>query len=159
MELPSKVCPACRVEYVPSALECSDCRVALVDPAALPDPAEAGLSAASDLTPIRVENGRWIQALAACLDEAGIAHRVEAAAAPPGRHSGPLFALFVRPEDEAPARAVDAEVLRRELPELAELRGADVERGEDACPACGSAVRADAPECPDCGLNFDGGEG
>ncbi len=157
MELPSKVCPECRVEYVPTALECSDCRVPLVDPAALPEAAEAGLPAASELTPIRVENGRWIQALATRLAEDGIAHRVEAAAAAPGRHSDPLFALFVRPEDEAPARAVDAEVLRREIPELAELRGADAERSEDACPACGSAVRADAAECPDCGLNFDPG--
>ncbi len=157
MELPSKICPECRVEYVHTALECSDCHVALVVPEELPA-RDDRLADLRELTPIRVESGSWISRLAERLREERIPHRVEAAEAPTGRHSGPQYALFVRAEDAEAARAVDTEVLRRELPELSELPDAPATvDSEEACPACGSAVSPDEAECPDCGLNFEPG--
>jgi predicted amidophosphoribosyltransferase len=157
VDLPAKICPECRVEYLHTALECSDCHVALVAPGELPA-REERLADLRALTPIRVESGGWISRLAARLEEKRIPHRVEAAEARPGRHSGAQYALFVRAEDAEAARAVDSEILRQELPELSELPDAtQAPVSDDACPACGSAVSADAAECPDCGLNFEPG--
>lgn len=156
MDLPPKICPECRVEYVHTAVECSDCHVPLVAADALPEAADDRLADLEQLTPIRVESGSWISRLAVRLREEGIAHRVDPAPARRGAHSGPLFALFVRSEDAEAARAVDAEVLRSELPELPDLPGTpSAPASDEACPACGCQAPPDVSECPDCGLNFE----
>jgi hypothetical protein len=101
----------------------------------------------------------WIHALSEALQQQGVAHRVERATAEdaPGDQrpdvfgTADLFGLYVRSEHVSPAREVDtsiaAQVLPDESPPLAEGE-------EEACPACGTALPADATECPDCGLDF-----
>jgi hypothetical protein len=156
-----KICPACRTEYMLVATRCADCDIDLVDSDALAAE-EANLEAfppASELECVRVAPIAWIHALSEALQQRGVAHRVEPASAentPEGQRAdvfgnAQLFGLFVQSEHVAPARDLDrsiaAQVLPEEAPTLAEGE-------EEACPACGTALAADATECPDCGLEF-----
>lgn len=157
-----KVCPTCGEEYTLVMERCADCDVALVSPDQLPseqdaDPAE--FPPASELFYLRVAPLPWIQALSNGLEEAGVPHRVE-----PGKLADPpdgqrpetfgdvdLFALFVLPEDAPAASELDSQIAARVLPHEAE----DLQEGEeDACPACGTRLSAEATTCADCGLGL-----
>jgi hypothetical protein len=149
------VCPVCGGEYLAGVERCAGCGVPLVEASALPEEGPPpGLPPSADLVRLRVENPVWIDALARRLAAEGIPSRVELVGAESqARRLGSPCALFVRPEDAERARAVDAELLRSQLPDLPE--GASTEwREAEGCPACGAAVGADASECPDCGLAF-----
>jgi hypothetical protein len=156
-----KICPACRTEYMLVATRCADCDIDLVDSDVLAAE-EANLEAfppASELECVRVAPIAWIHALSEALQRRGVAHRVEPASAentPEGQQTdvfgdAQLFGLYVQSEHVTPAKDLDgsiaAQVLPEEAPNLAE-------GGEEACPACGAALAADATECPDCGLGF-----
>lgn len=67
------ICPVCRAEYVPGRAECSDCRVALVDPASAPDLVVAGDDAVeiASTSDAAVARG-WRDALTT----AGVGHRI-----------------------------------------------------------------------------------
>jgi hypothetical protein len=62
-----------------------------------------------------------------------------------------LFGLYVQSEHAPPARELDGTIAAQLLPEEAPPLD---EGEEEACPACGTALAADAIECPDCGLSF-----
>lgn len=73
--------------------------------------------------------------------------RVQAVHGGGGRYAA--IEVYVAPEDLPAAEAV----VREELRALAGgLPGSGTE--SDRCPACGYALAADAPACPDCGLVF-----
>jgi hypothetical protein len=154
--LAPKRCPSCGDEFVSTALRCPVCDVALVAGGAAPAGPE--VLASGDLVPLRSDTAAWIESLADDLAEAGIPCRVEIAAKQPDRaRAGPAVVLLVRREDLPRARQVDAEVLRRQVPDLAEHL--EVGPGEsDACPACGTPLAPDALECGECGLGFAGEE-
>jgi hypothetical protein len=156
-----KVCPECRVEYRLDAEVCADCRIPLVHAEAAP-----ALEALEDFPPaaqlecVRVAPVAWMEALASGLQERGVTVRVERARAedaPEGQRAdifgniAQLFGLYVRGEDLELARELDASIAAQLVPEESE---ALVEGAEEACPACGTALAADALECPDCGLSF-----
>jgi hypothetical protein len=156
-----KLCPSCRTEYLPVATRCADCDVDLVHRDAVAAEAEhlATFPPASELECVRVAPIAWIHALSEALQQRGVAHRVEHASAedaPDGQRpevfgNAQLFGLYVQSEHAPAARDLDgviaAQVLPEEAPALAE--------GEaEMCPACGTALGADAIECPDCGLEF-----
>jgi len=154
-------CPECGTEYLLTAARCADCDVDLVDGATLAaEQAEiAAFPPASELACLRVAPIAWIQALSEALQQGGVAHRVEPARAedaPDGHRDdvfggAQLFGLYVRHEDEAPARELDASIAAQILPDEAPL----VEEGElESCPACAAGLATDATECPDCGLEF-----
>jgi hypothetical protein len=153
-------CPVCRSEYTRIATRCIDCDVDLVDADALPDEEELQtLPPASELECVRVAPMAWIRALSGALQRGGVAHRVEPATAenaPEGQRPDvfgdvQLFGLYVESEDAPPARELDGTIAAQLLPEEAPPLG---EGEEEACPACGTALAADAIECPDCGLSF-----
>jgi hypothetical protein len=158
---PFKVCPECRVEYRPEAEVCADCRVPLVPAEALPPEEELeGFPPAAQLECVRVAPLAWMEALARGLQERGVTLRVERALAedaPEGQRAdvfgdvAQLFGLYVRSEDLALARELDASIASQLVPDEAEA----LEEGEvEACPACGAALPADGLECADCGLSF-----
>jgi hypothetical protein len=101
-----------------------------------------------------------MEALARGLQERGVTLRVERARAedaPEGQRAdifgdiAQLFGLYVRNEDLALARELDASIAAQLVPAEAE----PLAEGEtEACPACGAALPADALECADCGLSF-----
>jgi hypothetical protein len=153
-----KRCPVCRSEYTLIASRCIDCDVDLVDANSLP--AEEELQTfppASELECVRVAPIAWIRALSGALQQGGVAHRVEPAAAedaPEGQRPDvfgevQLFGLYVQSEHAPPTREIDgtiaAQLLPEEAPPLAEGE-------QEACPACGTALTSNAIECPDCGL-------
>lgn len=150
MALPPKVCPECGEEYVHSMVTCVDCEVELVHSDALGDEPASELPPVAELTSIRVASAGWAVALSELLVEAGIPHRVELVSADGGA-SGP-YGVYVRAENVERARAIDAELIDREIPDLPEGWEAAATAGGEGCPACGSEVGADAVECPDCGL-------
>ncbi len=152
MALPPKLCPECGEEYVHSAVHCVHCEVALVHAEELA-PAASGpeLPPAAELTPIRMAAADWALALSERLVEEGIPHRVEAVAEAQRGARGGRYVVYVRPEHAARARALDAEQLTREIPDLPEDWQAAAPEGE-GCPACGAAVAESDSECPDCGL-------
>ena len=156
MALPPKVCPDCGEEYVHSALTCVHCEVALVHEEEVPTAGAQDLPPVGELTPIRVASAGWALALSELLVAEGIAHRVdvvsEDAAAAGRRAAGPgPYGVYVLEADVARARAIDAEHLEREIPDLPDDWEDAAVEGE-GCPACGACVAEDAAECPDCGL-------
>jgi hypothetical protein len=153
---PPRVCPLCGDEYLATVERCPECGVALVEAGTQAERGAApGLPPSADLVRLRVENPVWIAALAERLAAEGVPSRVELVdpAATPRNRLGSPCALFVRAEDVARARAVDAELLRDQLPDLPEGASSGWSEAE-GCPACGAAVGPDAAECPECGLAF-----
>jgi hypothetical protein len=156
-----KVCPECHEEYTLVATRCADCDVYLVhgDELAHDEEELEAFPPASELECVRVAPIAWIRALSEALQQGGVVHRVEPAAAedaPEGQRPEvfgdvQLFGLYVRGEHVSEARGFDdsiaAQVLPDEAPALAEGE-------EETCPACGTALGADVIECPDCGLRL-----
>jgi hypothetical protein len=155
MEPAPKVCPGCGEEYLHTVTACVDCGIELsAEGEASAQPAE--LPPSSELVRVRVESPAWITRLAESLADHGIPSRVEGPAAPgpSAPRQGAPCSLFVRLQDAERAAAIDAELLRAQLPDLpegAELGWSDT----DTCPACGTAFEPEAAECSDCGLVFD----
>jgi predicted amidophosphoribosyltransferase len=149
-----KLCPRCGEEYLATVERCAACDVPLVAEGEGVFEAALELPPAAELVRLRVEHPTWIETLAERLAEAGIPSRVELFAGdrPATRGAAPC-ALFVRPEDAERAGAIDAELLRAQIPDLPEGVGS-AWREAEACPACGSALDPDASECAGCGLAF-----
>ncbi len=152
-------CPECHGEYLRSVTRCIDCDVALVAEHALPDEEDLELPPAEQLVCIRVAPIAWIRALSDGLRDRGVAHRVEQATpedAPEGQRPDvfgnvSLFGLYVQDAHAEDARELDGTMAARLVPEEAP----PADEGEaESCPACGTPVAADAPECSDCGLSF-----
>jgi len=156
-----KLCPACRSEYTLVTTHCADCGAELVhgDALAAEEEAVEAFPPASELECVRVAPLAWIRALSEGLQQRGVAHRVEPARAedaPDGQRpdvfgDAQLFGLYVQDDQLPPAREVDASIAAQLLPEEAP---ALAEGEEETCPACGTALSADAIECPDCGLGL-----
>jgi predicted RNA-binding Zn-ribbon protein involved in translation (DUF1610 family) len=156
-----KLCPACGMEYILVATRCADCDVELVHGDALAAEEEdlEAFPPASELECVRVAPIAWIQALSEALQQRGVAHRVEPASAedtPDGQRpdifgDAQLFGLYVQTEHASMTRELDGSIAAQVLPEEAPTLAEDE---EEACPACSTALAADATECPDCGLRF-----
>jgi hypothetical protein len=167
MESLPKICPSCRVEYVQSALRCADCDVALEawSPEAAAAPVSRGgpaLPPAAELVCLRTGTPIELEALAETLAAEGISSRIaghppEGPLQNPRRRSfgmGASMGIYVREEDARAAIPIVQEFLAASLGES--LSGPDVGAELDACPACGTALEADAASCAECGLEFAG---
>lgn len=150
-----RVCPRCREEYVATVERCVSCDVALVAEGDSVFEAVGELPPTAELVRLRVEHPTWLESLAERLGEAGIPSRVELLATERAATRGAPApcALFVRREDAERARAIDAELLRAQLPDLPEDASPEWREAE-ACPACGTPIEAEASECRECGLAF-----
>jgi hypothetical protein len=155
------VCPQCEAEYLATAIECVECRVALVHPEQLASAEAQDLPPASELTCIRAASMAWTRALSERLSEAGIPHRIEAVRGDDDDDdsvkSRPNFRLpcgvYVRPGDARAAAEIDATFMRSQIPDLPD--GHEISGGShdvESCPACGERVSLDTRECPGCGL-------
>jgi hypothetical protein len=154
-----RICPSCHEEYTALTTRCAECNVELVAENELPPEQEAeAFPPAAELTCVRVAPIPWIRALSAALEESGVAHRVEPARvedAPEGQRAETfgdvdLFGLFVREAEAAPVRKLDSAIAAEVMPD----ENPDSVQGEEACPACGTALEAESEACPDCGIAF-----
>lgn len=168
MDLPFKVCPQCGVEYVHTALMCTDCGVSLdasgdrpFELESTPDP----LPATSELQRIAAGSPWEMERLALELQQEGISSRIETVpTGPPNdreaarssrRSSAGLnirVGLYVAPQEaESAERIIRQLILPHEADALEHSPpGAEL----DACPACGAAISDAATACTDCGLEF-----
>jgi hypothetical protein len=156
VQLPPKVCPQCGEEYVHTVTRCADCDVPLGFDAPAAAPA-LELPPAEELVALRNAEVPWIEGLAHALADAGIPSRVELLrredSTVQSRGLGAIRCnIYVRREDAADAARIDAEFARTQVPDLPQADAAWEE--SEACPGCGSALGADAAECPECGLTF-----
>ena len=158
MDQDYRICPSCEEEFTLAATECPDCHVGLVAPGEQAAPeAPPVFPETSELHCVRVGPLPWTRALSDKLTEAGIAHRVEpdtrteAEGGVDPRHFGgeDLYGTWVRPEESESAGGIDAQLFAP-----LEVEQAPDAMGDEACPACGAVLAADALECSDCGLSF-----
>lgn len=141
-----RVCRECGEEFRPETTVCSDCGGALEDRddsgAAVAETASQGPLVATRPDLVVVADGAEaseVEPFARMLGEAGIGFAVSGAI-----HQ---FRVLVEPADVARARAVlGLDAPAEEPPPLS------------ACPACGAALVAGAPECPECGLGLSSPE-
>jgi hypothetical protein len=141
-----RYCPACREEFRPEIVSCSDCGATLEDryedqpgPVTVPEP-PADAPQAPREGGYRVFNSgdsAAVRRAAARLARAGIGFRVD-----------PGFDVVVSQADIDAA----AEALRGRAGAVSMTPEADAARNEGRCPACDAAVPAGTLECPDCGL-------
>ena len=150
-------CPRCGEEYLASTTECVDCGVPLVAESQLGSHAPGEMPPVSELVMVRASSVGWARNLSRLLADAGISHRIEAAGGDDEddlvkrRPNAQLpFGVYVHPQDEAAALAIDEAHLRSEIPDLPDEM--DAAADADTCPACGTAVSPASTECSECGL-------
>lgn len=160
------VCPRCRAEYLVGVLECADCGTQLVSEHGLERVGYEEIPPVSALSCVRAASVGWARGLSLQLSQAGIPHRLEAVSEEGqeenvrGEPDALLpYGVWVLEADLLAAREVDENFLRSQIPDLPEDLGAAEMTGDDACPACGTAVAPEVQECPDCGLVLIIGDG
>ncbi|MEE3328837.1 MAG: hypothetical protein VX252_15975 [Myxococcota bacterium] len=158
MDQDYRICPSCEEEFTLSVTECPDCHVSLAFPDGEATPsAPPAFPEKAELRCVRVGPLPWTRALSDKLTEAGIAHRVETdtrseeeGGVDPRRFGGEdLYGTWVRPEEAEAAGVIDTEIFAP-----LEVDQAPDAAADEACPACGAALPAEAMSCSDCGLSF-----
>lgn len=169
----TKTCPECGADYTPRALSCADCHVALVWKRERPRPAQAGFgdpwaALPEGMAGLLVEDDQHaIEHYEDRLGDAGIASaklpvvRLNPAGylepQPDGSGTGFRTLLFAGRDDYADAERIVADAFARRNPSLAETPFQEFP--EEGCPACGAALPENTAACPDCGLEFEVGDG
>ena len=155
-----KICPECGDEYTLQAMECADCRVALVMAHEIEsEVTPENFPPTSELECVRIGPIAWTRALSSSLENAQLPHRVEPdtrSEAEGGLSSGEfdgadVFGTWVRPSDVAAATEIDKIVFAHVHGQEADAPSA---ADDETCPACQSPIAVDDLECSDCGLNF-----
>lgn len=165
MELPElvAVCPSCGSEFQPHVTHCIDCgtqtRSSWAAPELLP---RTGREAPGALLPplppeapasmFRASSAEWVKKLEGILARNGVPCRLDVY--DPSERPLRTYAVWVLEADLERAAQLEQELLRIEVPDWAET--SPELPSADQCPACGSSVFLDEPECPSCGLGLDG---
>lgn len=165
-----RVCRDCGEEYRPDIAVCADCGGELEDrheeqggPASRARPAAPIAPPPPDLSGHRplftTGQARLLVPLAEALRASGtffVIHETPA----DERHQYATFSLLVREEDAERALRMLAPLLAAEGDAPERLHAVETafrsEGGYERCPACETALPADARECPECGLGLAG---
>ncbi|MBI5887034.1 MAG: hypothetical protein HZB85_10725 [Deltaproteobacteria bacterium] len=145
-----KVCPRCDAEYYAHVNKCATCGVELVAPGNLKQAKQALPDAAGELVCVVDGPRDRVLELSATLKKAGFAaQHLKVPDADGGCSTDKGYGVFV-PKTQAQAAVKKVEGMWHELhPEMVEAQD---RMNAGLCPACGTALRPDNPECPDCGL-------
>jgi len=159
-----KLCARCGAEFQLWVARCTDCdeSLDLAPTFALPPEASAPLPHARELTCVLTADAWGARELAEALAAAGVPCRIDSH--PPDAPlecdstqrrgaCAPKLGVYVRAHEAAQARAIEAALLARRSPEVAEL-GPLAEPDANACPACAAPLDPAAPDCQACGLAF-----
>ena len=150
-----KICPDCNTEYFPHIEKCADCGAVLL----LPEENERAQEERKRLkdraleNPVMLREGdlKWMDELFNVLIDSGIPCVVNADAGCNKKCCGDTYRLLVSSLDAERASERIEDYCMEVHPEI---RASRELAGQGKCPACGSPVRPDAVECPDCGLNL-----
>ncbi|GBE04506.1 MAG TPA: hypothetical protein ENG95_01430 [Nitrospirae bacterium] len=148
-----KICPECNAEYFAHIEKCADCGVVLL----LPEENQKVQEEKKRLREKPLEQGvvvsegelKWMQELQDVLLDSGVASAVTADDGCNKGCCGNTCRLQVSSEDVEKAKDRVEQYYAEVHPEI---QASNELASSGKCPACGSAVDADAVECPDCGL-------
>jgi hypothetical protein len=153
MSRDKKICPDCETEYLPHIEKCADCGAVLIWPEDIEKAREKKKrlteEAVKDEVAVREGDMNWLGELYNVLIDAGIPCAVRVDAACNKSCCGDKCRLVVSSGDAERAQEQIEEYFAKIHPEVRVSREM---AGEGKCPACGSPVGPDDPECPDCGL-------
>lgn len=150
-----KICPECSTEYFPHIEKCADCGAVLL----LPEENERVQEERKRLkdraleNPVMLREGdlKWLDELYNVLIDSGIPCVVNTDAGCNKKCCGDTCRLLVSSPDAERAHERIEDYCMEVHPEI---RASRELAGQGKCPACGSPVRTDAVECPDCGLKL-----
>ena len=145
-------CPRCKIGFAPDTAVCPICKTSLVPEEEVSEP-PAPVILTDDLSSLEILRAAdldWIHHLQDKLAEADIPHHVELL--DPRRT---LFSVYVRPEDHARAKEIDAKVFAVEVPEAEGMPRVE-ELDFWSCPGCGHPLGEKDLKCRSCGLVLTG---
>ncbi len=149
----NKICPHCEIEYLPHIGKCADCGAVLLSheeyQRALEEKKRLAAKAIEDSAVVREGELKWLDELHKVLLDSGIPSTITSDPCCSKGSCRSRFQLIVSKEDRERAQERITEYFREIHPEL---RASYELSKQGKCPACGSPVRADDTECPDCGL-------
>jgi len=148
-----KICPECNTEFFQHVQNCTDCGASLVLPEEnrkIQDEREKCKDKLLDnAVPIKEGDLDWIDELYNMLLDASVTCVIKANLG--CGCSGHPYSLLVSTEDAERANDLIEEHYAKVHPEI-EASNELVNQGK--CPACGSPVGPNDPECRDCGLTL-----
>jgi len=145
-----KLCPRCDAEYYAHVTICAACEIELVEPGKLSQAKQALPDAAGELVCVVDGPRDRVLELSAALKKAGFAaQHLKVPDANGGCSTDKGYGVFV-PKTQAQAALRRVHDMWQEL--HPEMIAAQDRMNAGLCPACGTALHADNPACPDCGL-------
>lgn len=149
----NKICPDCGDEYQPHIEKCADCGAILLLPGecskAQEEQEQTEETAVEDSVKVMEGELGWMNELRTVLLEAGIPCMLHSDVGCRKGCCGDTVQLKVSPEDLERSRDAIEEYLMELDPDLRMVKEM---LGKGKCPACGSPIKQDDRECPDCGL-------
>jgi predicted amidophosphoribosyltransferase len=148
---PVKTCPKCGGEYAPHGLVCADCGGALVVKREVTEPSQP---TGKEEESVLLREGRldYLKDLSRLLSKERIGSLVVPRSDPKACAGATVYGLLVSPGNVDAAREIDRALWLKGAPEHASsYRYTEQELG-GTCPACGTALPEQSPECPECGL-------
>jgi hypothetical protein len=151
----NKICPECKVEYLPHIEKCADCGAVLLSheeyKQAQEEKKRLMAKAVENTAVVREGDLKWLGKLYNVLIDAGIPCSVISGAGCNKGCRGNKCELVVSAEDLERARERIEEYYMEIDPEF---RAASELINQGKCPACGSPVGAGENVCADCGLTL-----
>jgi uncharacterized OB-fold protein len=151
----NKICPDCETEYLPHIEKCADCGTVLLlheeYSRVREEKKQLAEKAVRNAVMLREGDLKWLDELCNVLLDAGISCSVTSDDGCNKGRCGDNWQLIASKEDVERAEERIEEYFMEMHPEI---RASNELVSQGKCPACGSLVRADANECPDCGLTL-----
>ena len=146
----NKICPSCGAEYYPHIEKCADCGAVLITheehSRVIEERKRTEEQAVENAVKIMEGDLDWMSEIRTVLLDSGTPCMLRSC----GKGCcGTTCQLMVAPEDLERAQETIEEYLMDLDPDL---RTAREMFGKGKCPACGSSIKPDDRDCPDCGL-------
>jgi hypothetical protein len=150
-----KICPDCNTEYFHHVQSCADCGALLLLPEENQKLQEEREKCKKELlvnaVPVKEGDLDWIDELYNMLLDSSVPCVIHANTGCNKGCSGHPYVLLVSAEDsEKATRLIEAHYAKVHP----EIEASNEMVGQGKCPACGSEVGPDDPECRDCGLTL-----
>ncbi len=150
-----KICPECNTEFFQHVLNCTDCGATLVLPEEnrklQKEKEQCREQMIENAVPVKEGDLDWIDELYNMLLDASVPCVMKANTGCNKGCSGHPYILLVSKEDAEKATGLIEEHYAKVHPEI---EASNKMASQGKCPACGSSIGSDDPECRDCGLTL-----